>query len=101
MDEKERQKMIAKYAKDEWKDDPENVVVLKLSNAGGVSEQLGYLTSVGYDEAKVVIAFPEGYSVEDLEAGKPEPEGTIWYLVYHKNKSSSESRTQKNESKGA
>ena len=84
MDEKEKQDVIGRYAKEDWKNDPENIAVLAASNADDVFKQLSRLTNVGYDETKVVVVFPEEYSLDDLEANKPEPEGTIWYLVYHK-----------------
>ena len=87
MDEKERQDVIDRYAKEAWKGDLENILVVKESDAQGVFTQLSLLTNQGYDETKVVVVFPEGYTPEDLEAGKPEPEGTVWYLVYHKTKS--------------
>jgi hypothetical protein len=84
MDEKEKQDVINRYAREAWKADPEKILVLKESDAQGVSTQLRLLTNEGYDETKVVVVFPEEYSLDDLEANKPEPEGTIWYLVYHK-----------------
>ena len=87
MEEKEKQEVIGKYAKKDWKKDPENIRVLKASSAEGVFKELTKLTNAGYDEGKVVVVFPENYTLADLEDKKAEPEGTKWYLVYHIEKS--------------
>jgi len=84
MEEKERQDVIEKFAKEEWKKTLEDILVLKVNNAGEVFEQLELLKSVGYNESKVVVVFPEGYTVDDLAANKPEPEGAKWYILAHK-----------------
>ena len=82
------QEIVDKYAKEEWKDDPENVIVALARSAEGVANQLEYLENMGYDvDKKVQVIFPKGYTVEDLEANKPEPDGAKWYILAHRTKS--------------
>ena len=83
----EKQEIISKYAKDEWKDDLDNVKVKTARSAEEISKLLEDLSNLGFPSDLIVVVFPEDYSLEDLESNKPEPEGTIWYVLYHKERS--------------
>jgi hypothetical protein len=79
--------LIRLYAKDEWKDDVENIVIISLTKGEEVADKLKDLHVKGYDATKIVIVFPENFSIEQLEAGEDEPEDVEWYILYHKTKS--------------
>ncbi len=87
MSKEEKQEIIKKYAKKDWKNDFENIVVNTANNAEEISKLLENLNNLGYPSEKVIVVFPEKYSLEDLETNEPEPEGTIWYVLYYKERS--------------